>query len=154
MQESQVWFLGWEDALEKEMATHSSLLTWEIPWTEGPGGLQSMRLQRVRHDWEKNHLSIISLSIYQPSILLALFVWRTMTDTLLLLLLSCFSRIWLCVTPWTVAHQAPMFMGFPRQELEWVAISFSRASSWSRDQTRISCIAGRFFTTEPPGKPP
>ena len=38
------------DPLEKEMATHSSLLTWEIPWTEEPGGLQSMRLQRVGHD--------------------------------------------------------------------------------------------------------
>ena len=50
MQETRVPFLGWEDALEKEMATHSSILTWEIPWTEGLGGLQSMRLQRVRHD--------------------------------------------------------------------------------------------------------
>ena len=40
--------LGWEDPLEKEMATHSSILAWEIPWTEEPGGLQSMRSQRVR----------------------------------------------------------------------------------------------------------
>ena len=46
-----VWFLGWEDALEKEMATHSSILAWRIPWTEEPGGLQSMGSQRVRHDW-------------------------------------------------------------------------------------------------------
>ena len=42
--------LCWEDPLEKEMATHSSILAWEIPWTEEPGGLQSMGLQRVRHD--------------------------------------------------------------------------------------------------------
>ena len=41
---------GWEDAVEKEMATHSSILAWEIPWTEEPGGLQSMGSQRVRHD--------------------------------------------------------------------------------------------------------
>ena len=41
---------GWEDPLEKEMATHSSSFAWEIPWTEEPGGLQSMELQRVGHD--------------------------------------------------------------------------------------------------------
>ena len=42
--------LGWEDPLEKEMATHSSILAWEIPWTEEPGGLPSMRSERVRHN--------------------------------------------------------------------------------------------------------
>ena len=41
---------GWEDPLEEEMATHSSILAWRIPWTEEPGGLQSMGLQRVEHD--------------------------------------------------------------------------------------------------------
>ena len=48
--EAQVQSLGWEDPLEKGMATHSSILAWEIPWTEEPGGLQSMGLQRVGHD--------------------------------------------------------------------------------------------------------
>ena len=48
MQEMQVQSLGWEDALEKEMATHSSILPWRIPWTEEPGGLQSMGLQKSR----------------------------------------------------------------------------------------------------------
>ena len=43
--ETQVWFLGWEDPLEKEMATHSSILAWRIPWTEEPGRLPSMGLQ-------------------------------------------------------------------------------------------------------------
>ena len=42
--------LGWEDTLEKELATHFSILTWRIPWTEEPVGLQSMGSQRVRHD--------------------------------------------------------------------------------------------------------
>ena len=42
MQEPPVQFLGWEDPMGKKMATHSSLLAWRIPWTEGPGGLQSM----------------------------------------------------------------------------------------------------------------
>ena len=47
--EAQVWALGQEGVLEEGMATHSSILAWEIPWTEEPGGLQSMRSQRVRH---------------------------------------------------------------------------------------------------------
>ena len=50
MQATWVQSLGWEDILEKEMATHSSILAWRIPWTEEPGGLQSRRLQRVGHD--------------------------------------------------------------------------------------------------------
>ena len=49
IQETQVQALGQEDALEKGMATHSSILVWRIPWTEEPGGLQSMESQRVRH---------------------------------------------------------------------------------------------------------
>ena len=51
MQETQVWSLGQEDPLEKEMATHSSILAWRIPWTEEPAGLQSTGSQRVGHDW-------------------------------------------------------------------------------------------------------
>jgi len=50
MQETWVQFLGWEDPLEKEMANYSSILAWEIPWTEEPGGLQSMGSQRVGYD--------------------------------------------------------------------------------------------------------
>ena len=50
MWENWVRSLGQEDRLEKEMATHSSILAWRIPWTEEPGGLQSMGLQRVGHD--------------------------------------------------------------------------------------------------------
>ena len=50
MQETWVQSLGWEDPLEKGMATHSSILAWRIPWTEEPGGLQSMGSPRVRHD--------------------------------------------------------------------------------------------------------
>ena len=64
--ETQVWSLGGEDPLEKEMATHSSILAWEIPWTEKPDRLQSVGLQRVEHNWatsqmlnikERSHLS-------------------------------------------------------------------------------------------------
>ena len=50
VQKTRVRSLGWEDPLEKEMATHSSILAWKIPWTEEPGTVQFMGLQRVRHD--------------------------------------------------------------------------------------------------------
>ena len=56
MQEMQVWSLGRVDPLEEERATHSSILAWEIPWTEEPGGLQSMGSHRVRHNWACTHL--------------------------------------------------------------------------------------------------
>ena len=67
-------------------------------------------------------------------------------------MLSCFSSVCLFATPWIVAHQAPLAMGFSRQEY-WVAMPSSRGSSWPRDRTQVSRIAGRFFTAEPPGKP-
>ena len=51
IQEMQVQSLGWEDPLEEGMSTHSSILAWKIPWTEEPGGLQSMGSQRVAHGW-------------------------------------------------------------------------------------------------------
>ena len=50
VQETQVQFLVWEDPLEKEMAAHSSILAWKIPWIEEPGRLPSMGSQRVGHD--------------------------------------------------------------------------------------------------------
>ena len=54
IQETQVRSLGWEDRLEKGMATHSDILAWRILWTEEPGGLQPMGSQRVRHDQTTN----------------------------------------------------------------------------------------------------
>ena len=62
MRETRVQSLGWEDLLEKAMATHSSILAWKIPWTEEPGRLQSMGLQRVGHDWAT------SLSLFRSSV--------------------------------------------------------------------------------------
>ena len=63
VQETKVRSLGWEDPLEKEMATHSSILTWKISWTEEPGGLQSMGSQRVVHDWLTNTFSEAILNL-------------------------------------------------------------------------------------------
>ena len=62
IQESWVWSLGQEDSLEKEMATHSSIFPWKIPWTEEPGGLQSMGSQGVGHDWATEHMCFLSKS--------------------------------------------------------------------------------------------
>ena len=65
MQHTWVWSPGQEDPLEKEMATHSSILAWRIPWTDEPGGLQSVGSQGVRHDWatkQNNKLKEVWLS--------------------------------------------------------------------------------------------
>ena len=82
--------LGREDPLEKEMATHSSILAWQIPWMEEPGGLQSMGSQRVRHDWANNQRSLFLktnpptiASYIQTHILVVLFLWKTLTNTLI-----------------------------------------------------------------------
>ena len=67
MLETWVWFLGREDPLEKEMATHSNILAWRIPWTEEPGGLQSMESQRVGHSWVTSlSLSVINTITARP----------------------------------------------------------------------------------------
>ena len=58
MQETWVQPLGWEDPLEKGMATPSSILAWRIPWTEEPGGLEAIRSQRVGHDRATNTTTI------------------------------------------------------------------------------------------------
>ena len=68
MQETQVLSLGREDTLEKRMTTHSSILAWKIPWTEEPGKLQSLRLQRVRHNWVTNTKTILHLQ-HLPTLL-------------------------------------------------------------------------------------
>ena len=68
IQGTWVWSLGWEDPLEEEMATHSSILAWKIAWPQKPGGLQSMGSQRVGHGWAQ--LSTVHGSEAQIS-----FVW-------------------------------------------------------------------------------
>ena len=57
IQETWIGSLGWEDPLEKEMATHSNILAWRVSWTEEPDGLLSMGLQRAGHNWVTNTLS-------------------------------------------------------------------------------------------------
>ena len=61
----RVWSLDLEDPMKKEMATHSSILAWRIPWAEGLGGLQSMGSQRVGHEWPTNTHSVYSACLSQ-----------------------------------------------------------------------------------------
>ena len=63
LQEIQIRSLGFEDPLEKEMATHSRILAWKIPWTEEPDRLQSMGSQRVRHDRVHIHLFLMARTV-------------------------------------------------------------------------------------------
>ena len=82
MWETWVQSLSWEDLLEKEMVTHSSVLAWKTPWMETPGRLQSKRLQRVRHDWVTSlslmHSGHFFQLYYSYWIVSALCIWRTL----------------------------------------------------------------------------
>ena len=131
MQETQVWSLDWEDPLEKEEATHSSILAWRIPWTEDPGRLQSMGSQRFRHNWSDwahtQHLGSPKCHSVQFS---------SVTQSCPTLC-NCMD----CSLPGSSVHGI-----FQARLLEWVAVLFSRGSSQPRDWTQVSCIAGRFFT--------
>ena len=102
----------------EEMATHSSILAWRLPWTEEPGGLQSTGSQRAGHDWVTGNIDTVRACLLSHSVISTL-------------------------TPWAIARQAPPSMGFPRQE-HWSGLPLpSPGSSWPRDWTCISCI-GRY----------
>ena len=91
MPETQVWFLGWEDPLEKGMATHSSILAYRIPWTEEPGGLQSMGLQKAGHDWVTNTFTLSSS--YLSPVCWKEYFWSTVLPLLL-------CKDWLTIFMW------------------------------------------------------
>ena len=88
--------------MEKQMATHSSILSWKIPWTEEPGGPQCMGSQRVRHDLVTKPPQLIY------SVVMVSGGQQMDSAMHMLLLLSCFSHVRFCATPWTAAHQAPL----------------------------------------------
>ena len=83
MKETQVWSLGWEDALEKGLAAHSSILAWRIPWTEEPGRLRPIiESQRVRHDLATEHTHAcrkFNLICSDRKIVVALFARAVLT---------------------------------------------------------------------------
>ena len=81
VQETRVRSLAQEDPVEKEMAAHSSILAWRTPWTEEPGGLQSMGSQRVGRDWARTSLNLLSLAFmlcFLFTLLLVLFLSPTL----------------------------------------------------------------------------
>ena len=122
MQEKGVQSLGGDDLLEKEMATYSSILAWEIPRTEKPGGLQCMELQRVRHDLATKQQYIST---------------HTHTHTHTHTVLSHFCCVRPFATPWTVVHQAPVSMGFSKQDYwsglyTYIRLSFLKSSNFSK----------------------
>ena len=96
MQERQVWSLGQQDPLEEEMATHSSILAWKIPWLEEPGGLLSMGLQKIGHDWAPElawaHACVHACSYTHTHILAEVyrnFCFSTSTPSCLILFQDC-----------------------------------------------------------------
>ena len=79
-QETQVWSLGYEDPLEKEMATHPSILAWRIPWTEELSGLQSTGSQRVGHDWVTDRPPRATHTIISSSLINNYHNWSFLLD--------------------------------------------------------------------------
>ena len=136
MQETSVQFLGREDPLEKDMATHSSILAWRSPWPEEPGRLESIRLQESDMTQQLNQCcccyvtSVMPHSVrphrHKPTRLP--HPWDSPgknTGVGCHFLLQCMevksesevaSRVQLLEIPWTAAYQAPPSMGFSRQE--------------------------------------
>ena len=152
--------LGWEEGME----THSSVLAWKIPCTEEPGGLQSVVLKRVRHDWLLTHT--IHIQIWWAVLCLVAHVqlWDPMdcsppgysahgnlpgknTGVGCLALLQ---RIFPTQGSYSgLLHCRWILSCLKHQEspriLEWVAYPFSRGTSQSRNQTGVSCLADGFF---------
>ena len=134
-QELQVQFWDQEDPVEKEIATHSSILAWEIPWIKEPGGVQSLGLQRVGYD----------LAIKPPAPLLRLPMFSHPSESKAPCLVDTGSR------PDSILP-TPLFPAYPvhcspldssvhgllqARILEWVTISFFSGSSQPRDQTQV-----------------
>ena len=165
MQETQVWSLGWEDPLEKERATHYIIFAWEIPWAEKPGGLQSMRSQRVRHVWvTKQQHSLVVFFIFPFKNIGSYFPKRNKREVINTnIFISAFSNqsCFIYNQNFPLAKQQ-LFLGhgmllqlcpilcdpmdgsppgssvhgiLQTRILEWIAISSSRGSSQPRDWT-------------------
>ena len=117
--EMWVWSLCWEDTLERKTATHSSILAWKIPWTEEPGGLQSMgtksRIWLSDYHYDSWGFNFLVFSSSPPAILKYIYS--------IVLKWKLPSHVWLFVTPWTVAHHAPLSMEFSKQEY-WSGLPF------------------------------
>ena len=128
--ETLVRSLGQENPLEKEIATHSSILDRRIPWTEEPGRLQSSGSQRVGHNW------VTSLFFPRGNYLKVFYIYS-----------CCCLVVKSCLTLGNPMNCSPPGFSVHRisqaRILEWLAISFSRGSVQFRDRSQVSRIAGR-----------
>ena len=145
MQKMQVWSLGWEDPLEKCMATHSSIPAREISWTEEPRGLQSIesqswtRLKQLRERVLSSEESVVIWTIYTHT-----YKYTSLKmgiHTVCVPAKSLQSCLTLC-DPMDRSPPGSSVHGISQAGiLEWGAISSSRGSSWARDRTLISGIS-------------
>ena len=129
MQETWVQFLGREDPLEKGMATHFSILAWRIPWTEDPSGLQSMRSQRVGHDWVT-----FTLFIY--------LIIRKLSQVLLFFLTSIFYYFHISMKPnldYSLSFLLLRFSSVP-SPVRFFAIPWTAACQASLSITNTQCL--------------
>ena len=150
------------------MAIHSSILAWRIPWTEEPGRLQPMGLQRVGHDWACSKVNSPNFQMRKlkprvPSLIKwvqgqYLLFWGLNWNNRCRMLHILYSMYIYCCClitksclilcdPMDCSPPGSFIYGiFQARILEWIAIPFSRGSSQPRDWTQFSCIADRFFT--------
>ena len=149
VQEMRVQSLGWEDPPEKRMATHSSILAWEIPCTEEPGGLQFIGLQRLGTDLVTKQTALT----WKNSSLYSRFQ-HFLSVSSLFPVLSLSSNVQLFTTPWTVACHASLSIGFFRQEY-WSGFPFpspgnlpSPGIEWGSPALQADSLP-----TEPPREP-
>ena len=175
MQETWVWFLGREDPLEKEMATHFSTLAWKIPWSEEPGGLQSMGSQESdmteqlstvhthRHRHTHTHTWVcVCVCVYKMylSRYTHICVYMCVCVYIYIMYLSRYlvpkrvymlSCNWLFLSPCTVAHQALLPMEFSRQEYQsrvpFPTLGDIPVSRIKHVSLAPPALADRFFTT-------
>ena len=156
VQETWIQSLGWEDPLEKRMATHSGILAWRIPWTEEPDRLLSMRSQRVGYDWATN--TFISLSQSFIGDYLQCKDEKSESQKVKcfdeVLNLNHFSCVWLFETPWIVVCQAPLSMEFSRQEY-WSGLPCPHPGDLPNAgiEPRSPTLQADSLPPEPPGKP-
>ena len=139
MQETWVQSLGREDPLEKEMATHSSILAWRIPWTEEPGGLQSTGSQRVGHDWVTSlSLSLVAQMVKHLSTMRETWVQSLGWEDILEKEVATHSSILAWKIPWTEEPGRLQSMGSQRVRYNWPTSLYSVINnSWP-----VQCTQG------------
>ena len=137
------------------MTTHSSILPWEIPWTEEPGGLQ---VHGVKKSWTLlsdlvcTHTHTLNRLLTKEDMQRA-DKYMKICSTSYVIVLSRFHHVRLFATPWTIEHQAPLSMGFPRQEY-WSGLPLPSPGDLPDPgiepmSLASPALAGGFFTTSP-----